>query len=74
MNDADIKLQLIRLIDKQHGRKLLDLYELIQSKLSVSEDNNLEPMELGYKEMSEDVERETTAFEWIEGANDYVEI
>ena len=56
--------------------KLLDLYELIQSKLSNSkeEDNLLEPIELGYKEMSKDFEREEAAFEWIENTNNFIEI
>lgn len=76
MNDAEIKLQLIRLIDSQQGRKLLELYELVQSKLLPTKEiePDLSPIELGYKEMSEDLEREEEAMEWIECTNNFNEI
>lgn len=64
MNESDIKLQLIRLIDKQQGDSLQQLYEVILNHLSV-ETTELEHcfyIELGYKAMSEDVAREADAF------------
>ena len=76
MNDAEIKLQLIRLIDSQQGRKLLELYELVQSKLLPTKEvaHNLSSIELGYKAMSEDLKREEEAIEWVEYANNFNEI
>ena len=69
MSEADIKLRLIRLIDSQKGEILHELYELILSKLYHEkwEEEPLSAMEIGYKEMSEDKDREEEAFEWIEG-------
>jgi len=63
MNEADIKLQLIRLIDKQQGDQLQQLYEVILNHLSIepAEVELFSDIELGYKKMSEDVEREADA-------------
>ncbi len=46
-----------------------ELYELILNKLyqTRQEEEPLSGIEIGYKEMSEDKEREEEAFEWIEG-------
>ena len=69
MSEADIKLKIIRLIDSQQGQALLELYDLILRKL-YKENGKKEPLsalELAYKEMAEDHEREQEAFEWIEG-------
>lgn len=76
MNDAEIKLNIIRLIDTQQGRKLLELYQLIQYKIvtNTSKKEKLSPIELGYKTMAEDIEREKEAFEWIENTNTYAEL
>ncbi len=67
MNDAEIKLQLIRIIDSQEGVVLLDWLNLLQSKIQKNSKNDLTELELGYKAMSEDIEREVHASEWIEG-------
>lgn len=69
MSEADIKLRIIRLIDSQKGEILEQLYELILSRLYQErrEEEPLTAMETGYKEMSEDQDREVEAFEWIEG-------
>ena len=69
MSEADIKLRIIRLIDSQQGEILQELYELILNKLyqTRQEEEPLSGIEIGYKEMSEDKEREEEAFEWIEG-------
>ncbi len=69
MSEADIKLRIIRLIDSQQGEILQELYELILNKLYQDrrEEEPLSAIEIGYKKMSEDKEREEEAFEWIEG-------
>ena len=69
MSEADIKLQIIRLIDSQQGEVLRELYEMILHKLYQDEQKGelLSALEQGYKKMSEDREREEEAFEWIEG-------
>lgn len=69
MSEADIKLQLIRLIDNQKGQTLRDLYDLILKRIYQKSEGEDSPtaLELGYKEMSEDKEREQDAFLWIEG-------
>ncbi len=69
MGEAEIKLKLIRLIDNQKGEILQELYDLIIKKLYQEKKQlaQLSPMEMGYKEMSEDQAREQEAFEWIEG-------
>lgn len=76
MNDAEIKLNIIRLIDTQQGQKLVELYQLIQSKIVINKPKkeDLSPIELGYKAMSEDVEREEEVFEWLENTNNFVEL
>jgi len=66
MNDAEIKLQLIRIIDSQQGTILMDWLNLLQSKIQKDSMNGLTELELGYKAMSEDVEREAEALEWID--------
>ncbi len=69
MRDSEIKLKIIRLIDRQNGETLNELYELILSKLQKTEKEypSSYSIEQGYKDMSEDHEREQNAFEWIEG-------
>lgn len=66
MNEAEIKLHLIRIIDKQKGKTLTELYELVLSKFLKKEQTVLTPIENGYKEMSQDIIRENEAFDWIE--------
>ncbi|MEM1325966.1 MAG: hypothetical protein AAGI23_08440 [Bacteroidota bacterium] len=67
MSDAELKLQLIRLIDQQHGQALRAIYEFLQSKFKTEPANELTHLEAGYQAMAADTEREAEAFEWIEG-------
>ena len=67
MSDAELKLQMIRLIDQQQGQVLQTIYHLLLSKLKVQKQVDLTPLELGYQAMAADEEREQEAFEWIEG-------
>lgn len=69
MSDSEIKLRIIRLIVSLKGDALKELYQIILSKLNKNR-GQIAPTSLiehGYKEMSEDPEREKDAFEWIEG-------
>ncbi|MCB9298430.1 MAG: hypothetical protein H6559_35760 [Lewinellaceae bacterium] len=76
MSEADLKLRIIRLIDSQEGEVLRELYDMILGRLY--QDKHVEEpvsaIEVGYKEMSEDQEREDEAFEWIEGTLDSKEL
>lgn len=69
MSEADIKLRIIRLIDSQKGEMLQELYHMILNKLYKEESTKEKesPLEVAYREMSEDREREEEAFDWIEG-------
>lgn len=71
MSDSEIKIQLIRLIDRQSGRTLQKIYEMVRIEMGLDErkieSDGLNELERSYKEMSEDQERETDAFTWIEG-------
>jgi hypothetical protein len=67
MSDAEMKLQLIRLIDQQQGQVLWNIYEFLQTKLVGEATSDDSSIELGYQEMAADAEREAAAFEWIEG-------
>ncbi|MEY3368739.1 MAG: hypothetical protein RI973_1894 [Bacteroidota bacterium] len=69
MSEIEIKLRIIRLIISQKGDILQELYNLILSKLfkEKKQPTPLSALESGYKEMSEDVEREKEALEWAEG-------
>ena len=64
MSDAEIKLELIRLIDRQEGQSLRALYDLLQKRTNTGAYPTLEA---GYKAMSEDTAREEEALEWAEG-------
>ncbi|NJL77485.1 MAG: hypothetical protein HC892_23040 [Saprospiraceae bacterium] len=69
MSEAEIKLQIIRLVDIQHGSRLLELYQFIQSKFMLVQEEDvamLTPIELGYQAMAADEQREAEAFDWIE--------
>jgi hypothetical protein len=70
MSDSEIRLKLIRLIISLKGDVLQELYEIILSKLHKKSEQAvpISPFELGYKEMAEDLERESDALEWIEGS------
>lgn len=67
MSDAELKLQLVRLIDQHHGQTLRTIYDFLQSKLSNASSDNLTSLEKGYQAMAADTEREAAAFEWSEG-------
>ena len=69
MSESEIKLRIIRLIVSQKGDVLQELYQLILSKLYNEKEQagSMTSLEAGYKEMSEDIEREQEAFEWVEG-------
>lgn len=64
MSDAEIKLQLIRIIDGQKRSTLEILYDYMIQKMGLVE---MDDLEMGYKAMSEDVVREKGAEEWING-------
>jgi hypothetical protein len=70
MSDADLKLELFRLIDHQEGRELRKKYHslisLIGSLKSKKQDKGID-LEEQYKLLSEDTNREKEAMEWIEG-------
>ncbi|MCC5945601.1 MAG: hypothetical protein JJT94_11755 [Bernardetiaceae bacterium] len=76
MSEADLKLHIIRLIDSQQGEILQEIYSLIVSKLyeEKQETDSLSALEMGYKNMAEDTEREAEAYEWIEHTFDSKEI
>lgn len=70
MTDAEVKLQLIRLIDDQSSHNLRNLYETVISKIQGYQQSENFLLEQGYKAMSEDKEREREAYEWIEAHRD----
>lgn len=65
-NEAELKLDFIRTIDKLNGNKLVEMYELVKERVSSKPDNKPTSIENAYKLMSEDIEREQAAFEWVE--------
>lgn len=75
MNNAEIKLELFRLIDNQDGNVLKDLYELITEKLKTKKVSQLiSNLDSGYESMANDVNRESEALEWIEGTANFQEL
>jgi hypothetical protein len=71
MNDAEIKLKLFRFIDSQKGYQLKEIYNLVREKFDLaklSRANRLSDIEVQYKQMAEDMDREKDALEWIEGS------
>lgn len=70
MSDADLKLELFRLIDHQEGTELRKIYNSFISLIAGlrSKKQSIEAdLEKQYKLMSEDASRENEAMEWIEG-------
>jgi hypothetical protein len=68
MNDAEIKLKLFRFIDSQDGNQLKEIYNLVREKFDLaklSRANKLSDIEVQYKQMAEDMDREKDAIEWI---------
>jgi hypothetical protein len=75
MNNAEIKLELFRLIDNQEGNVLKDLYELITEKLKIKKvPQHISNLDSGYEAMANDVNRENEALEWIEGTANFQEL
>jgi len=69
MSDAELKLEIIRLIDNQNSETLHALYELILSRIEPNriEYYSVRDITYGYEQMAQDQDRENEAFEWIEG-------
>ncbi len=68
MNEADIKLNVFRLIDNLKGEQLQQVYEnlmkmLQELRISTASSWDLED---GYTRMANDTQREREANEWIE--------
>ena len=64
MGDEEIRLKLIRLINNQLSSLLLELYNYLISKIDQSHKFNEEDaLAKGNKAMSEDVRRESSAFD-----------
>lgn len=75
MNNAEIKLELFRLIDNQEGNVLKDLYELITEKLKAKKmPSPISNLDSGYEAMANDMSRENEAMEWIEGTANFQEL
>lgn len=69
VNEAELKVEIFRLIDKQKGETLQNLYQLLVDKLQQEKRYNGEwaSLEEGYRAMAADEEREKEALEWAEG-------
>lgn len=71
MNEAEMKLSIFRAIDQLKGDTLGEIYHLVQNLLDTGEldtsISGVEDVEIGYKAMSGDEERESEALSWIEG-------
>jgi DNA polymerase III gamma/tau subunit len=68
MNEADIKLNVFRLIDNLQGEQLQQVYENLLKmlqELRISTASSWD-LEVGYTRMANDKEREQEANEWIE--------
>lgn len=65
ISEAELKVKIFRLIDAQQGESLQEVYDWLSAKLQGKQ--AVSSIEQGYKNMSEDVEREQEAFEWVEG-------
>lgn len=70
MTEAEIKTKLYNLINNYQGYHLQEIYRLLNKELSNTFKNNSKKtltLEKQYKLMSQDVEREEEALDWIEG-------
>jgi hypothetical protein len=65
INEAELKVEIFRIIDSQKGESLQEVYDWLSDKMKERELVLL--IEQGYKDMAEDKEREQEASEWIEG-------
>lgn len=63
MSNAELKLEIFRLIDQQGDQTLKEIYQLLRHK-------NTTPLVQSYQEMAVDQQRETEALEWIENLMD----
>lgn len=63
--EAELKIRIFRLIDTQSEESLQEVYDWLSAKLQQKE--IVSSVELGYKDMAADEEREQAAFEWLEG-------
>lgn len=73
MSAADIKLQIIKLLDNQPVEVLKHWFDMLQATEN-SNSKKLKEIELGYKAMAQDAERETEALEWIENTLNATEL
>jgi disulfide oxidoreductase YuzD len=64
-SEAELKLEIFRLLDSQHEEDLKEIYDWLSIK--VGKKNNLSDLEKGYRDMAADTDREKDAMEWIEG-------
>jgi len=64
-SEAELKLEIFRLLDSQHEEDLKEIYDWLSIK--VGKRNNLSDLENGYRDMAADADREKDAMEWIEG-------
>jgi hypothetical protein len=74
ISDAEIKLELFRIIDHQEGPVLRKIYKSFHTIVKESKKETIESVsdiEEQYKIMSKDIEREKEANEWIEGTQNF---
>lgn len=64
-SEAELKLEIFRLLDSQHEEDLKEIYDWLSIK--VRKKDNLSDLEIGYRDMAADKDRENEATEWIEG-------
>lgn len=64
-SEAELKLEIFRLLDSQHEEDLKEIYDWLSIK--VKKNDNLSDLESGYRDMAADKDREKEAAEWIEG-------
>ena len=69
MKEAEIKLSIFRAIDQLNSESLNEIYQVVQKLLEEAAMNvsRAEDIEVGYKAMSQDEERESEALLWSEG-------
>lgn len=79
MNEAEVKLNVFRLVDDLQGEQLMQVYELLikllqtQMQEAVSQVSTWENLDEGYQQMANDEQREMEANEWMEGTLDHFE-
>lgn len=63
--ELELELEIFRLLDSQHEEDLKEIYDWLSIK--VRKKDNLSDLEIGYRDMAADKDRENEATEWIEG-------